>query len=387
MGLSNGLCNDVNLLNTNHWERKMTITTQNNNKGVSLSFRVLDYSQLHAFRFFATEAYASHPWHHHYQNLSDIFEEIDESYTIFSDLCEEYFTIIRVNNTETIRLREDKPIKKLYDGRKDLKNELYWYAKEIRDMLLLLQDNFYSKRWAVNVAIKYADDTNKHCSRAIDIMFSNKRIPIKSKGVLTNLIRLKKSDQFYIEDEWKPVGNNRRRGIALAMVPMEHANCEIRGQWYQRDIPDAIDTIKIYKPAKLIYLGDYFGVRRDIRLYFSPRQFPTPIDLRDGDNCDEFDRLTNYIIEQSKKEGEVKISYRYTETGRCGCGVKFACKTKGCKFNFMVKWDHYGYYIYHFDPNSSRKVWPVQENSGFVGCVEHNHGKEDGRLHSKKVKR
>ena len=206
------------------------------------------------------------------------------------------------------------------------------------------------------------------CKISYLISFWN-RIPSKSKGVLTNLIGLKKSDQFFIEDEWKPVGNNRRRGIALAMVPMENANWEIRGQWYQRDIPDAIDTIKIYKPAKIIYLGAYFGVRRDIRLYFSPRRFPTPTDLRDGDNCDEFDRLTNYIIEQSKKEGEVQLSYRYTKTSRCGRGVKFACKTKDCKFYFMVKWDHYGYYINHYHAG-----W------GFVGCVEHNHNRKDGQL-------
>jgi len=51
-------------------------------------------------------------------------------------------------------------------------------------------------------------------------MIANKRVPKTSTSLLTKLIRLKKKNIFFIDDEWKPIGSNRRRGIALAMVPV-----------------------------------------------------------------------------------------------------------------------------------------------------------------------
>ena len=79
-----------------------------------------------------------------------------------------------------------------------------------------------------------------------------------------------------------------------------------------------------------------------MRLYFSPRQFPTPVELQYGDIDDSFYSLKDYIIEQSKKEGEVSCR----GGGKPGKSVKFSCKTKNCKFNFILKWDKYGYFIH-----------------------------------------
>ena len=79
------------------------------------------------------------------------------------------------------------------------------------------------------------------------------------------------------------------------------------------------------------------------RLYFSPRQFPTPVNLSQAVSCDLFECLRSYIIEQSKKGGEVSGTL-----AKNGKSVRFACKHKKCKFYFVLKWDELGYYIlYH----------------------------------------
>ena len=80
------------------------------------------------------------------------------------------------------------------------------------------------------------------------------------------------------------------------------------------------------------------------RLYFSSRQFPTPVNLSQAVSCDSCECLRSYIIEQRKKEGEVLGTL-----AKNGKSVRFACKHKKCKFYFVLKWNELGYYIllYH----------------------------------------
>ena len=47
-----------------------------------------------------------------------------------------------------------------------------------------MQQTYYSKAWAVEVAIRHTTLTNEHWGRAIDIMIANNRIPSTSKVVL-----------------------------------------------------------------------------------------------------------------------------------------------------------------------------------------------------------
>ena len=134
----------------------------------------------------------------------------------------------------------------------------------------------------------------------------------------------------------------------MALLPVTH------NRWSKPSI-----SISLYAPPRSICLQDYFGLKGNIRLYFSPLQFPTPSNLLHGDICDSFDNLKEYIIEQAKKEGEIFRS----GGGNTGKSVRFGCKTKDCKFHFYLKWDKYGYYIHHH--NVARDL--------FVGSVVHNH--------------
>ena len=94
-------------------------------------------------------------------------------------------------------------------------------------------------------------------------------------------------------------------------------------------------------------------------LYFSPRQFPNLAELQYGDINESFYSLKNYVIEQSKKEGEV--SCRGGDKPRKS--VRFSCKTKNCKFNFILKWEKYGYFIHYHNAHLDE----------FVGCMTYNH--------------
>ena len=145
---------------------------------------------------------------------------------------------------------------------------------------------------------------------------------------------MKKKDQFFLDDEWKAVGNNKRKSLILAMVPLELWTPSLCVK----------NLIELYEPPKLICLSDYFGLRKDIRLYFSPRQFAT------------MDRIKVYIKERTK--GTV-----IPTGGRPGKSLRFSCKTKHCKFCIWIKWDKFGYYIQHY--NHERKI--------FTGYIYHNH--------------
>lgn len=157
---------------------------------------------------------------------------------------------------------------------------------------------------------------------------------------------MKKMNKFFIDNKWKAVGNNKRQSLILAMVPLELWTSSLCLK----------NPIELYEPPNLICLSDYFGVRKDIQIYFSPRQFPTPTNLRYGDICASMKLIKVYIKERTK--GTV-----IPTGGRPGKSVRFSCKTQQCTFYFWIKWDEYGYYIEHYNFDTKQ----------FVGCLNHNH--------------
>jgi len=319
------------------------------------------YDIIHTFRFFdlhnfesSEKNYAAHPWCHHAQYITQIFKDTRLTFTKLREWYRTSFCC-RCNYSGKLcdsgkfceALKISIPKREAEDTLYEFANELRQYAKKICSIINLLQEgNYYSKAWAVELAIHWYYDLSN--ASAIDAMIANKHVPRTSKRLLSNLINLKKKGKFIIDDEWKGVGNNRRRGLKLALVTQE--------MWYQGSYCD----VSLYKPPKVICLQDYFGLRKDVRLYFSPKQFPTPFKLVHGDCCDSWYDLRSYIVEQSKKEGEVT-----TTGGVPGKSVRFSCKKRHCKFYFWLKWNRYGYYIHHY--NEERL------GGSFIGCLVHNH--------------
>lgn len=304
-----------------------------------------------AFTIFSREAYATHPWHHHSQKITEILDELD--YWII-----DFFHTLYVGLpcTDVIVWREKA-------------TKLYKIAKRISGLIQPMQGTYYSKPWAVKVAIEHEQNTSTHYKKAIDIMITNNRIPRTATSVLSELIKSekinkrKKNGRVIVDSEWKAVGNNRRLGFKLALVPrimVQSNDSRTRGNWYP-----AKPTFSMYRPPKIVCLPDYFGTRRDVRFYFSPRQFPTPIKIEYGDCCDSFHALREYIYVESMKQKKVKGGGVSTTGGHPGKSVRFSCMKKGCKFYFWLKWDNYGYYIHHHNGKGRSDL--------FIGCLVHNH--------------
>lgn len=317
-----------------------------------------------AFTFFSGEEYSTHPWHQHFELVQGINVDINKAVTSLHRFCEESFTYYdspkywyrREQKRELcfnsphwkhVKLKEDITDEELRTFIRKSASTLTKVSEKIRGNIILLQDTYYPKPWAVKIAMMHGKNTPQR-GDAIRDMINNNRVPKSSKRLISDLIKFQEGNRFFVHDEWKPVGNNRRRGMTLALLPV--AKC----QWKKPSI-----TPLFYAPPKLICLRDYFGMEREVRLYFSPRQFPTPIDLWSADICDSFNLLRYYIIEQSKKEGELSCR----GGSKPGCSVRFSCTTKTCKFHFVLKWDKYGYYIHYHNVDLNR----------FVGCAEHNH--------------
>ena len=307
------------------------------------------------FTFFSSDVYSTHPWHNHSKIIRYIYGELDTMYDDLTTFCKR--TLAVDHGTGTSRcVRDGISDAEIKDGILKAATTMYKSEKRIRGIIHPMRNKYYSKAWAVDVAIQHTTVTKEHWGKAIDIMIENNCIPSTSKVLLSNLIRLKLKNKFFIEDEWKGVGNNRKHGLKLAMVQCSTT----RFRFIE-------NRIELYYQSKQICLNDYFGLRKDVCLYFSPRQFPTPDDLIYGDCCDSYYSLRSYIIEQSKKDREVT-----TTGGSPGKSVRFSCKVKGCKFYFWLKWNSWGYYINHYRIEGYDRGIGSPVGS-YVGCNIHNH--------------
>jgi len=302
-----------------------------------------------AFKFFRGLRYATHPWHHHYRILTKIPKEIDYVYFRVRRFIHENGHVIWDPHSQFPYMSWilcDTPDAEVKGTFHEAAIELNKCAKRIFSLIQPMQEGkYYSKAWAVDVALK-SEEVKCTYNKAIEFMIADGRIPSTGKELLYKLIRLKKKDKFFIDDVWKAVGNNRRQSLMLAMVPLELWATTLCVK----------NPIELFEPPKLICLSDYFGSRKDIRIYFSPRQFPSPVNLRSGDICASFECIKVYINERTK--GTV-----IPTGGRPGKSVIFSCKTKQCPFFFLVTWDEYGYYIEHYNFDTEQ----------FVGCLNHEH--------------
>ena len=332
---------------------------------------VVSSSIIDAFQFFSSEEYANHPWHNHSETIQKISTNLDAIISDIHMFCQGTFTfttyafmsprfLLLNHSSICAKLNGDITDDEVKTRICNTATALVEVAEDIRKNILPMQGTYYSKSWAVKIAMEYDAAQRGDFIRA---MISNHRIPSTSRRMLFNLMKCKKNGIFIIDDEWKSVGNNKKHGLKMALIPVKVCYRGF-GQIDRRKTRSLtiyrpqIDT-SFYAPPKQVCLRDYFQIEKGVRLYFSPHQFPTPMKLQYADIEESFDSLKEYIIECSKKEGEVSCN----SGGKPGVSKRFSCKTKQCKFCFILKWDKYGYYIHHNDDSYK----------DFVGCFVHNH--------------
>ena len=77
-------------------------------------------------------------------------------------------------------------------------------------MIEPMQGKFYSKSWAVKIAMQRKKFT-KQRGDVVKEMIANGRIQKTGTRLLSKLIEFEEKNVFYIDDAWKTVGNNRKK--------------------------------------------------------------------------------------------------------------------------------------------------------------------------------
>ena len=176
--------------------------------------------------------------------------------------------------------------------------------------------------------------------------------------------------------------SNGNRWLAHVLMPAIPVDCDSEGN----PIMDRISIPQLYSTPGIVDISDYMGIlkrpgvasERGVggRIYFSPHQFPTPLNLNIAGSANDkvFQRLKKCIQKYCEDAGSPVVC----NGGKVG-SKKFVCSHKmrarkrkldtevhyTCRYSFTVKWDKLGYYI---ALRNERK-----QSSCFVGYEFHNH--------------
>ena len=100
---------------------------------------------------------------------------------------------------------------------------------------------------------------------------------------------------------------------------------------------------------------------KPVRMYFCQNTFPPPATAEDGGKGPTFERLKSYIRMESLRCGSPVICNGNGQKNekrfccnKCSHSTKSTSTTKWCRFNFRVRWDNVGYYIYLSESLSGR---------------------------------
>ena len=326
-----------------------------------------------------------HPLHHHEIILYDIVEELD---TVVEDILFTCHVCINGNLKGWQGLHQGPFPQEVVEGAQYLRDEmlprLRRVTKSIRDTVIVNKNGFYTKTHAVSVAMSYKKGTSER-RKAIDAMVAKREVPnIKA---IREAIRSTEAGKFLTEEAWNTKGGRKLNHSQVVTVHPESG--ETLGDFTRKickegrmlmallpvycqrsvhrpyDLPQPIITTHFFAPPTPL---DIFEMTKyDIdRAYFSPKQFPTPYNLNNADDCEAYTQLCAYILKTSLESGSPFVSQGSSHSGCKRFVCKYAKRT-GCKCKFTLKWDKYGYYINLYSYAKKMKV----------GCFVHNHDKFD----------
>lgn len=243
---------------------------------------------------------------------------------------------------------------------------LHDIASSLRNSIIIMTGGYYSRLHAARVVLLYPKRSNER-AKVKKQMIENGYVP--GKKSLENLIRDCERGMQVIDEDWSTRLSCGRKRKVCTLESFDSTKFEFLGCIRLAVVPlhttnngDTKISIDLYAPPKRHDICHYIGVSRTERLYFSPKQFPTPTNLDNAASDVAFLNLKKYIADTSKDCGFPVIC----RGGDKSCRY-FVClyhdSTKHCRFSFMVKWDDLGYFIHLYS-----------ERTGyFVGCEYHNH--------------
>ena len=358
-------------------DRTITITENGIRLGstfIECYDKLLPYTQdfrehAQVFDVFSNTEFEHHPFHWHKSTLLGVEAQLrfylNETYM----LCD-------VLNEVSDESPEDQMKRIIFTAEHIMCTfipQLQNITETIRRLIIVPQNGYYSKTHASNIALTYRKGTPER-RHAIKQMVKNRCVP--SRDALYEVINLRENNEYmFVEEEWSTKGGRKGYGMVaacdwedgyflgenmLALIPVP---CSMLGisPGCLEDNPKAEIGMLLGAPPKVLEFTQYIDGKQedDVRLYFSPLQFPTPVDLKEAGKCASFQRLKTYIEHASQKAGSPVICR--TE---CGGYKVFLCKhSQKCNYQFWVKWDMYGYYIHHYNHVTDK----------YVGCPYHNH--------------
>jgi hypothetical protein len=272
-------------------------------------------------------------------------------------------------------------------------------ARKIRGLITPPQfypDTMYGKTHAINEALKYRKGTPERGLLIKDMALMG---CVPSKTAFYDAINaFEKEEGNVMIGRWNMV---MRKGclrkipgivawMAHVYMPAIPVDCDSDGN----PVLDKESILELYKTPSIIDISDYMGLpsdeydsRRSIqvgvgfggRIYFSPHQFPTPLNLDIAGSASDkvFQRLKKCIQKYCKDAGSPVVC----NGGKVG-SKKFVCSHKmrkgkhytdkqyyppgqPCKYSFTVKWDKLGYFI----ALRNRR----NQSNCFIGRPCHNH--------------
>ena len=149
----------------------------------------------------------------------------------------------------------------------------------------------------------------------------------------------------------------------MDLYPVEMIKCKRSCRPYD-ELMTPIITIALFSTAKRVDVCNYLGEKKNVRLYFCPKQFPVPFDFDEAWDTISFQRL-RWFIGYSSMQGDSPVGYNGKRKGKAMFRCMHYKEGKRCPFAFIVKVDQYGYFIDIYN----------DECGTFIGCEFHEHNK------------
>ncbi len=169
-----------------------------------------------AFLFFSSEEFVNHPWHNHSRIIHGMSTNLDNAISDLHTFCCETFILNHLGGEIdftsqrltfqgsfdfSVEIRDNVTDDEVKAEISTIATALSESAEKLRSIILPLQKGtaYYSKSWAVKVAMKYDKNTTQR-GDAIRDMVANNHIPETGVGLLSKLILKKEKNIFFVDD-------------------------------------------------------------------------------------------------------------------------------------------------------------------------------------------
>ena len=345
------------------YKGRMSVYFEHTIPSIVVGIRTLSKS----FSTFEADAPSHHPYREHEKVLLKCATQLDH----IASECRPLYTAIPNIPTELVPETVTVFVRHILQSTIPSLNEA---AKNIQDLIAFPEQHedsgpFYSKRHAIKVAMKHPKGSHARGDAIKDMVHMG---IVPSQASLYKAINDVEKGNAIIDSRWKATAlydgkvnhtEETTRWESFIYLPLIPIDCNAKGV----PILNEDSVGRLFKPPQLLALNLYTRMKKHVkywgaRMYFSPKQFPTPTNLQNAGKASDktFKKLKKYILRWFEHAKSPVIC----NGGKPG-SKKFVCQMKRknkkidqwtaanhhaiscacCNFSVTVKWDRIGYYI------------------------------------------